>query len=245
VKINALEILDKQLSSRAKKGQYGIIVLSSATDPYLHLEEKYQLTRQALEIILKYKFPVHMITKSTLIERDFDLLTAIDKEAILPEDLSPTLSRGCIISFSFSTLDDQVGKHFEPGAPLPSNRLETVQKAVDHGFLTGISLMPLLPFISDTTAHLEQLFQNFQAKKVDYVLPATLTLFGEGKADSKTLVMQVIRKHYPHLEARYLKYFAHGAGMPDYYRKAFAKKMQELSTSYRIPASILEGAKRK
>lgn len=245
VKINALEILDKQLASRAKKGQYGFIVLSSATDPYLQIEEKYQLTRQALEIILKHKFPVHIITKSTLIERDFDLLTAIDKEAILPEDLSPKLNRGTMISFSFSTLDDQVGKHFEPGAPLPSRRLATVQKTVEQDFLTGISLMPLLPFISDTSTHLELLFQNFQSKKVDYVLPATLTLFGEGKADSKTLVMHIIRKHYPHLEARYIKYFANGANMPEYYRRAFSTKMKELSARYGIPASIIEGAKRK
>src|SRR6476620_4250125 len=44
VKENAVGLLDKQLRSRAKKGQYGIIVLSSATDPYLHFEKELQLT---------------------------------------------------------------------------------------------------------------------------------------------------------------------------------------------------------
>src|SRR5688572_16981310 len=66
VKKNALEVLEKQLKNRAKKGQYGFIVLSSATDPYLQLEKEYGLTRRILELILHYKFPVHMITKSDL-----------------------------------------------------------------------------------------------------------------------------------------------------------------------------------
>src|SRR5436189_3872054 len=51
VKTNAVELLDKQLKNRAKKGQYGIIVLSSATDPYLQFEKDMQLTRRLLEVI--------------------------------------------------------------------------------------------------------------------------------------------------------------------------------------------------
>ena len=53
--------------------------------------------------------------------------------------------------------------------------------------------MPLLPFISDTTEHLERLFKTFTALNVNYILPSTLTLFGNGKADSKTLVMNAIK----------------------------------------------------
>ena len=110
------------MGNRAKKKQYGVIVLSSATDPYLQIEKKYALTRAALQVILKYRFPVHIITKSDLIERDFDLLHAIDQAAILPEDLT-ALQRGTIISFSFSTLQDEVARVFEPGATPPSKRL--------------------------------------------------------------------------------------------------------------------------
>src|ERR1700752_2951404 len=58
VKENALAILEKQLHNRAKKGQHGVIVLSSATDPYLQFEKEQGLTRGMLELILKYKFPV-------------------------------------------------------------------------------------------------------------------------------------------------------------------------------------------
>ena len=245
IKTNAIEVLDRQLANRAKKGQYGFIVLSSATDPYLQIEKKYGLTRSALEIIAKYKFPVHIITKSDLIERDYDLLHQIDQTAILPGDLKNQVNRGTIISFSFSTVDDDIGKIFEPGATKPSTRIETVKNTVKEGFFTGISMMPLLPFITDTTAHLNTLFSTFRDCKVNYVLPATLTLFGSGKADSKTLMLNAIRKHYPDLEKRYLGYFANGSQMPAYYQSAFYKKMKELCAEFGLTNSILEAVNKK
>src|SRR5882672_9052733 len=79
VKANALELLEKALTLRARNGQHGIIVLSSATDPYLQLEKNYRLTRQILELILKHRFPLHVITKSDLVMRDFDLLLEIER----------------------------------------------------------------------------------------------------------------------------------------------------------------------
>lgn len=234
VKTNAIEILDRQLYNRAKKQQYGVIVLSSATEPYMSIEKDYELTRNALKLIKKYKFPVHVITKSDGIERDFNLLQDINATAIIPNDLSNRLSKGVIVSFSFSTLDDTVANHFEKGATPPSKRLITLQNTVNEGFLTGVSLMPLLPFISDTTAHLNLLFSTFKASKVDYILPATLTLFGNGKADSKTLILNAIKKHYPQLEDRYNHYFKNSNGLPNFYRHAFSKKMKELSITYGI-----------
>src|SRR5690606_13353163 len=128
---------------------------------YLRIEKKYELTRQALEVILKHKFPVHIITKSDLVERDIDLLKQIEKQAILPADLAE-MKRGTIISFSFSTLQEEVGNIFEPGAPPPSVRLKTVQKMIANNFLTGISFMPLLPYISATTEHLDLAFSTFR-----------------------------------------------------------------------------------
>lgn len=240
VKTNAIELLDKQLGNRAKKGQYGIIVLSSATDPYLQIEKRYALTRQALEVILKYRFPVHMITKSDLISRDFDLLKQIDETAILPEDLRETLGRGTIISFSFSTLEDGIGKIFEPGATPPSLRLRTLQQTVDAGFLCGVSMMPLLPYISDTTDSLQEMFSGFKAAGAHYVMPATITLFGNGRADSKTLVLNAIKKHYPELLERYLRFFDNSHQLPAYYRNAFYEKMEEMGREYGLRSRILD-----
>jgi len=154
IKSNALEVLDKQLKNRARKDQYGIIVLSSATDPYLQIEKDTLLTRKILEVILKHRFPVHIITRSNLVVRDFDLLKEINEKAILPPDLALTPGHGAIITFSFSTTDDVIQKVFEPGATPASQRLEAVKQSVSSGFHTGISLMPLLPYLTDTPEHL-------------------------------------------------------------------------------------------
>lgn len=242
VKANAIEILDRQLANRARKNQFGIIMLSSATDPYLNIEKKYEFTREALKIIARHKFPVHIITKSNLIERDFDLLHRIDKSAILPADLKSTLKRGVIISFSFSTLENHIAHIFEPGATTPSDRLNTVRNTKKEGFLTGISLMPLLPYISDTTEQLHHFFTTFKSINADYVMPATLTLFGNGKADSKTLVMNAVRKHFPDLMSKYQTFFTNGYQMPHYYQKAFSVRMKELSQEYRIRSTIIPHA---
>ncbi len=238
VKTNAVELLDRQLGNRAKKKQYGIIVISSATDPYVKIENDYKLTRQMLEIVNKYRFPVHMITKSDLIIRDIDLLKEIDQRAILPEDLNGRIS-GSLISFSFSTLDDDVGKVFEPGATPPSKRLMAVKQMKEAGFRTGISMMPLIPFISDTAESLEKLFSAFSDAGVDYLLPATLTLYGNEKADSRTLILGAIKRHYPELLSKYQKWFSDNDKLPAYYRNAFHLKMKELSEKYAIPDTIL------
>lgn len=237
IKTNGLEIFEKQLKRRASKGEYGFIVLSSITDPYLDIEETQKLTQQALKIILKYRFPVHIITKSTLVERDFQLLKQIDQTAILPDDLHG-LGRGCILSFSYSTLDDEVGRIFEPGAPKPSTRLQTQIKAKQFGLFTGVSLMPLLPFISDTKEHLDVLFSSFKNAEVDYILPATITLYGNDKYSSKTLILKAIKKHYPHLYQRYLGYFNSSYGLPKFYREAFNTKIESMCKAFQISNSI-------
>lgn len=241
VKTNAIEVLDKQLTNRAKKNQYGIIVLSSVTDPYIQIEKKYQLTRQALEVILKHRFPVHIITKSDLIERDFDILKQIEQEAILPTDLKQ-LKKGTIISFSFSTVQDEIAKIFEPGATPPSHRTIVLKKALNQGFLAGVNLMPLIPYVSDTTEQLHLAFSKFKEVNVDYILPATITLFGNGKAHSKTLMQNAINKHYPELKEKYERFFANGTEMPNYYKTAFRRKMNELCEEYELNNDIIKAA---
>lgn len=238
VKENAPELLDRKLKNLASKGRHGFIVLSSATDPYLQFEEELRLTRRLLEIILKHRFPVHIITKSDLITRDFDLLKQIGEQAILPTDLQKKLSSGVFITFSFSTVDDEVTAIFEPGAVKPSKRLIALAKSSEAGFKTGVSMMPMLPFISDTSESLEAMFKAFKTNGADYVMPATITLFGTEKSDSKTLVMRAVGKYYPELLTRYKKYFEHSNGLPDFYQKAFHEKMKEMAETYELPDRI-------
>ncbi len=244
IKMNALEILDRQLYHRSKKGHYGFIVVSSATDPYLKIEKETQLTRQALELILKHRFPIHVITRSSLVERDFDLIQKIDVSARLPNNLKQKMNRGAVVTFSFSTLDDAIARIFEPGATAPSLRIESLSASLQFGLMSGVSMMPMYPYISDTTASLEHMMKTFQALQVNYVYPATLTLFGEGPADSKTLMLKAVRKHYPELVEKYKRFFSRNTEMPAYYRKAFDMKMKELLLKYQLPGHILESQHR-
>ncbi|HYG51399.1 MAG TPA: hypothetical protein VD905_10875, partial [Flavobacteriales bacterium] len=209
-------------------------------DPYLRFEKGEKLTRGMLELILKYKFPVHMITKSDLILRDMDLLERIATEAVIPKHVS-ALKTGTIISFSFSTVDDAVCKQFEPGATLTSIRLAAAETLVKNGFLVGISMMPLLPYISDTTVSLNQMFAEFRRIRVKYILPATITLFGNAAADSRTQVFRAIQKHYPELLPKYEKLLGKNDYLPIHYNLAFMAKMEEMSREYGIKLSILEG----
>lgn len=242
VKINALEILEKQLRNRAKKNQHGIIVVSSATDPYLQIEEGHQLTRKILEIILHYQFPIHIITKSDLVTRDFDVLTQIDRQAILPEDLQSRLQHKVFITFSFSTLNDGIAKIFEPGATLPSRRLETLKKARTAGFQSGVSLMPLLPYISDTDEQLSFMYKTFEEADASYIFPASITLFGDQPSDSKPLVLRAIQKNFPALLEKYEQLFSFGFGPPAWYRNKLNKKTEALSKQYNIRRSLMENS---
>lgn len=239
IKINAPELLEKQLQIRAKKNQYGIIVMSSATDPYLQIEKETGLTRKLLEVILKYRFPLHVITKSDLVIRDFDLLKEIKKQAILPPELEGKLSQKVFITFSFSTTDNAIARIFEPGATPPDKRLQTLMTALEHGFLSGVSLMPLIPYITDTSEQLDKMFSTFKEVGAKYIFPASITLFGNGATDSKMLMLRAIQKHYPHLIEKYERFFTASDQMPDYYSIAFNKKMKELMGKYGLQNGFL------
>jgi len=203
IKKDAAAILDKQLGNQAKKNQFGFIAVGSATDAYMQVEEEIGLTRELLSVILKHRFPVFISTKSTLITRDFDLLKKIDEIAILPDDLKNSIGRGVILSFSISTLNNELAKILESGAPMPEKRLETLSKCKEEGFFAGVNAMPLLPFISDTDEELEKIIASAKKYGADYILTSGITLFGKDPKDSKQLYYKFLRNQYPHLLEKY------------------------------------------
>jgi DNA repair photolyase len=239
VKINAPEILEKQLRARVGKNEYGIIFISSATDAWQPIEEKLNLTRKLLEIILKYRFPVHCQTKSNLILRDLDLLKKIDKVAILPKDLREKLKRGVIISFSFSTLDEKLAKILEPGASIPKERLKTMQKCKKAGFLTGAALIPVLPYLSDSEEKLDEMIKTAKEYGAGFVLVGTLTLFGEGLADCKTLYFKFLEKYYPGLILKYKNLFRNSFQPSKEYQRELKEKSIRLCNKYKIKFKII------
>jgi len=242
VKINGPDVLDRQLSFRVKKKQYGMIALASATDPYIKAEEKYRVTRSYLELIRKHRFPVMMITKSEMILRDIDLLTLIDQQAIHAQDLSGSISRGVVVSFSFSTLDTSIASILEPGAPSPIVRLETMKKMKEAGLRVGVNCIPVLPFISDSYAQLEEIVSASKDHGADYIFIGGLTLFGNGTADSKTLYYKFLERRYPDLVKEYKTLYRIFFFPPKAYVSDLEKKAEEICKKYQIRRSILDPA---
>jgi DNA repair photolyase len=239
VKINAPELLEKQLFQRAKKKEYGIIFISSSTEAYNLAEEKLKMMRKLLEIILKYKFPIHLQTKSSLVLRDLDLLEKIDKFAILPKDLKNKLKRGVIISFSFSTLDEKLAKILEPGAFLPKERLKTLKECKKAGFLSGAAFVPVLPYISDTKEKLEQMIKTAKEHNADFVLVGSLTLFGKGPLDCKTLYYKFLEKNFPELIPKYKSLYRIFIAPPKEYQKKLEVKAKMFCEKYGIKNRIV------
>ena len=239
IKKDAAAILDKQLSNHAKKNQYGLIAVGSATDAWMQPEKEIGLTRELLQIILKHRFPVFISTKSTLITRDFDLLKQIDEAAILPADLQQTLNRGAIISFSFSTLDEPLAKQLESGAPSPQERLDTLKKCSDARFLCGMNAMPLLPFISDTNEELEKIIAAAKEYGAHYILTSGMTLFGNEERDSKQLYLRFLKNHYPHLLEKYEAMYSSVYYPSWQYQNDLKKRTEFLCKKYQIRNSIV------
>ncbi len=141
VKINAPELLERQLSHR-KTPLEGTIFLSSVTDPYLPAERKYQLTRRVLEVLLNHQAAISILTKSDLVTRDIDLLKQF---------------RRCSVGLSMMTVDDAAAQAFEHHAAPPSRRIHALQTLHANGIRTYAFLSPYLPTISGIDLLFERL----------------------------------------------------------------------------------------
>ncbi len=240
VKSNALEVLEKQLAARAKKNEYGFVAVGSGTDAYLHHEERVKMTEGMLRLLLKYRFPVFISTKCTLITRDIDLLKEIDKTAILPEDLQGSLGRGLILSVSISTLNEKISNMLEPGAAPPLQRLALVKRLKQHGFLVGVNAIPVLPFISDTEEEMEKIIVTAKEHKADYILIGGLTLFGSGIADSKTLFYKFLERYDASLLPKYQQLYGPNFYTPFKFQDELKERSARLCKKHNIRNSILE-----
>jgi DNA repair photolyase len=116
--------------------------MGTNTDPYQRCEGKYHLTRGIIEALSEARNPFSILTKSTLILRDLDVLTEANARTSVRAN------------FSIGTLDEEVWRRHEPGTPHPLKRVEAVARLNDAGIETGVLVAPVLPGISD---HPEQL----------------------------------------------------------------------------------------
>ncbi len=149
-KINAPEILQRQMN----KAPRGNIMISSVTDPYQPVEGQYKLTRQCLEVLLAYQFPVSILTKSSLVLRDLDLIRKF-------KDIE--------VGITITTDDDKIRKIFEPNAPPVEARIRGLKELSASGVKTYAFIGPVLPLNPEALARkIEPYVQSVLIDRMNY-----------------------------------------------------------------------------
>lgn len=188
VKENAIELLEKALKSKRKPCMIGT---GAMTDPYIPLEEKLCYTRRALELIDRYGFGVSVLTKSSRILRDMDLLTSINRKT------------KAVVQITLTTADEKLCRILEPNVSTTRERVETLKRFRDAGIPTVVWLCPILPFINDTRENLQELLDFCIEAQVMGVIN-----FGIGmtlrEGDREYYYAQLDR-HFPGLKERYIR----------------------------------------
>lgn len=187
VKENAVELLEKALTSKRKKCMIGT---GSMTDPYIPLETELGNVRKALELIYKYGFGVTLITKSSRILRDIDLLKKINERT------------KCVVQMTLTTYDENLCGKLEPNVSTTRERFEVLKKLRDEGIPTVVWLSPILPFINDTKANISGILDYCIEAKVYGVI-----CFGMGltlRTGNREYFYKQLDRHFPGLKERYI-----------------------------------------
>ena len=195
VKVNAIEVLRRELDPKRRRKPLSrsyIMLGGGVGDSYQPIEKKYQLTRRALQLVHESGFPVHVLTKSTLVTRDVDILKRINEQS------------RAIVSFSFSSTDDRTSAIVEPRVPSPSERLDALKLFKREGIACGMYLLPVIPRVTDTREFLEDAVMKASAAGVDFIIFGAMTL-KEGR--QKDYFAETIQDHYPQLAADYRRIY--------------------------------------
>lgn len=190
LKENAAWLLEQELRKIDPSEE---IALGTATDPYQPIERRMGITRSLLEVFAKHEgYRLGIITKSTLIERDIDLLTRIAQRNKL------------VVHLTITTVDAKLARLLEPRAPRPDLRFHAVEKLRQAGVRAGVLCSPLLPGITDNEAALDAVAQRAAEAGASFLAASPLFL----KSCSRPTYLSFVREHFPSLVEDYAKRFA-------------------------------------
>lgn len=190
IKSNALELLEKALKSKRKKCMIG---MGSMTDPYIPLENNIQNTRKSLELIYKYGFGATLITKSSSILRDLDILKAINSKT------------KCVIQMTLTTFYEKLCKIIEPNVSSTNERFETLKIFNRNNIPTVVWLTPILPFINDTEDNLTGILDYCVKAKVYGII-----CFGMGltlREGNREYFYRKLDMFFPAMKEKYIKMY--------------------------------------
>lgn len=214
-RINIAEVLARQMRSHKYWGK--CIYIGTVTDSYQPAEEKYKLTRSILDVLVNYKNPVSILTKSDLVLRDIDLLKKF---------------REIDVNFTVATLDEEWKNFTEPNSPTIGGRLKAMRKLSDEGIAVFAMMGPYWPNFTNP----EALFREFKKAGVSQVFTESFNTTGGNWRG----VEKILEKHYPQLLREIRETLFDKKKFYGFYSEA-EKMVKQCSKKYRIPATIYFG----
>ncbi len=204
VKINAVERLRAELQPRTWGGH--LIAMGTNTDPYQRCEGKYSLTRGIIETLVEFANPFSILTKSTLVLRDKQLLLEASRRTRVRVDLS------------IGTLDEEVWKATEPGTPHPRQRVKAVEQLNAAGIPCGVLIAPILPGLSDAPEQVDEVTRACREAGAASIVRGGLRL----KPGVKEVYYAHLAKTHPHLVDYYKRLYGTRVSLPSSSRRSSA-----------------------
>ena len=190
VKANAVGLLENTLRRKRNKC---IIGTGAMSDPYMPIEEKLGNMRKCLEVIERYGFGVTMITKSTKVLRDLDLLKKINEKS------------KCVVQMTLTTYDEDLCRIVEPNVETTYERFRALEILRDNGIPTVVWLCPILPFINDTEENIRGILDYCVRAKVKGIINFDMgvTL----RDGNREYFYKKLDEHFPGLKEKYIRMY--------------------------------------
>lgn len=215
-KENALQLIESELKSKRTKG---IIGTGAMSDPYNPFEKKQKLTRGALKLIDKYGFGINLTTKSDLVTRDIDIIKNINTH-------SPAS-----VGITITTSDDEMASKIEPNVVNSSKRFAALNELSKNGIYTGILMMPILPFITDSEENIIAIVEKASEVGADFIYPS----FGmTNRTGQKEYFYHCLDKYFPGIKEKYKTTFKDAYSCPSLNHKILEKRFIEACEDYHI-----------
>lgn len=211
VKENAPELLERALKTRRSKCMIGT---GAMCDPYLHIEEKLELTRRCLEIIDRYEYGIAIQTKSARILRDMDLLQSINQKA------------KAVVQMTLTTYDESLCRKLEPNVSTTRERFEVLLRCKELGIPTMVWLTPILPFINDTQENIEGI--------LDYCIQAGvkgIIFWGIGvtlRDGDREYFYDALDRDFPGMKQKYIRTYGNAYNLPSSEEKKLLGIVQKI-----------------
>ena len=187
---NAVGFLENTLRRKRNKCMIGTGAMS---DPYMPIEEKLGNMRKCLEVIERYGFGVTMITKSTKVLRDLDLLKKINEKS------------KCVVQMTLTTYDEDLCRIVEPNVETTYERFRALEILHDNGIPTVVWLCPILPFINDTEENIRGILDYCVRAKVKGIINFDMgvTL----RDGNREYLYKKLDEHFPGLKEKYIRMY--------------------------------------